>query len=120
MARDDKGDGCFVSAKSVPSSFEVEVVEAESILWALELALDQDMTHIWVDSDCKLLITKLQQHDRPREELGNIIGRILVVARSFACCYWSFHRRETNRGAHMMASIRPFSFIFSSLVSAFP
>ena len=111
---------CFAASKFVRSSDNDEVVEAESILWALELAADPDLTYICVESDCLTLVSKLKKNISIRGELGIILNRIYNLSRLFVCCQWSFTRWEANQVAHYLAGLRPSLTLFSVVISSFP
>lgn len=114
LARNADGDTLLIASKKIKKCNKVEVAEAEGFLWALELALEQGWPKIWMESDCKNLIYKLQKDRVIRGELAGIIKKIRVLSSMFAECRWSNVRRQENAAADFLANIRPQSCIIST------
>lgn len=105
----------FFAGKGTSDSTDIEVLEAESVIWALEICIDRGFPRVWLESDCLSLILKLQKGANPRGDIGCLLRKIRVLASSFEECRWSHIRRKANSAANFLANIRPsISFIHVS------
>lgn len=115
LVRNSQGNVALFAARRVKNHKEVEVVEAEAIIWALEVCLERGFGHVWVECNCLALIYKLQRRCVIKGELGNLTNRIVYLSSLFHECRWSHVRRNANRAADFLAKIKPsISFIHNS------
>lgn len=71
-------DGLFAS-KRVGEHDDVEIVEAEGVLWGLQLCRDGGFHKIQVEIDCLPLMTKLKQGSFLIGELGFLLMVITAL-----------------------------------------
>lgn len=103
IARNNNGGVVFCAAKCVQSTSDIEVAEAEGIVWALELCLNDGFPCIWVDSDSLGVITKLKKRGELKGKLGVLLRKIEVLSSRFLECRWSYIRRQANLAADFLA-----------------
>ena len=106
-------------AKRLQSTPNAQLGEFESVLWALREAEKLELTHIVVESDCLSIIKILTEKTVVKGELGAILEGINNVLGSFSDCRWSAVKREANKAAHLMASLRPLN-VFTCFSFQFP
>ncbi|KAL8167727.1 LOW QUALITY PROTEIN: hypothetical protein V2J09_009226 [Rumex salicifolius] len=57
-----KGEVCGIGfIARVQTTVEVEFVEAEALLWEMEVSIEQQVTHVIFESDCSSLVSKLRK-----------------------------------------------------------
>lgn len=72
IANNERGETVFFVARSVAAHIDVEVIEAKSLVWGLEISLDRGFDNIWMESDCLPLIKKLLNGRPCKDELGSL------------------------------------------------
>lgn len=118
VGRDERGDFLFAGHKFIAFTAEVELAEAEAILWALRFADERGLKRIHSETDCLGVVDKLSKGDSGKGPLSSLIAFMKTFASNFDCIKWSFIRRDGNKVAHSLANIRPFaSSLFFSLSS---
>lgn len=91
LGRDTDGAVLFIASKCVQPSSNVEIVDAEGIIWALEICVEGGLPKVWVDCDCHTLIMKLQEDSIIKGELGSLLHKIKTLAAQFLVCQVEFH-----------------------------
>ncbi|XVE91766.1 hypothetical protein REPUB_Repub01dG0039800 [Reevesia pubescens] len=76
--------------------------EVEAILWGMEIAVEQGVRDIIVDSDCLLAIKEIAKGTLFSWMGGNLILNILSL--EFNSCSFSHVKRDCNKLAHDLAN----------------
>jgi ribonuclease HI len=111
VARDSGGTFCLAWTKHTKVSDPL-CVEATAILWAIQLAKLENLTHIVVESDSKICIDSIKGH--PEEVNWNVaafISDVIALASDFITCCISWVKRDTNGTTHELAR---FAFLLNS------
>ena len=80
--------------------------EAAAILWAIQLAKLENLTHIVVESDSKICINSIKGH--PEEVNWNVsafLSVVIALASDFISCCFSWVKRDTNGTTHELARL---------------
>lgn len=101
--RSNEGEVEWAACKQQRGKFAAELEEAKALLFGLQKALERGYQRIVMESDCQGLVQMLKTRKVPKSCLEFFVSQILVLARSFISCCWSFIRREGNRVAHSLA-----------------
>ena len=103
VARDWRGKVVFACSKRVNTTFPLQV-EAEAIIWALNLAANLDVDSISIESDSKSCIDALRcpNQDVPWR-IKTICSDVLALKLNFTNCRFSWVAREANVVAHVLA-----------------
>lgn len=112
IARNDAREFAFAAAQKTKPCLDPEVVEAEAVVWALEVCSEKGVRRVCFESDCLTLISKIKSQAQSRGAIGNLLKRILLLSTSFTDCRWSHVRRPGNRAADFLLKIRHFSPLF--------
>lgn len=81
IARDKTGKVLFVGVKRVQGGAEPIISEAEAILWAMEFVRELEFSHVIIESDSLVLITKLRKKAVETGVLGTLVGHIIQAMR---------------------------------------
>lgn len=86
-------------------SEDPKIVEAEGVIWAMEMCIVRGYPNVCFDSDCLALIKKLQGVSQPRGELDFMVCKIRNLEALLCECQWSFVRRHANSATDLLANI---------------
>ena len=103
VARDDRGNIVKYWSKTIPPN-EPVVAEANVILWAIQIAKEEDFKDIIVERDAKIYFDVLKGN--VRESLWSILSLcrdIKFIGQSFSSCMFNWVFREANSIAHSLA-----------------
>jgi ribonuclease HI len=103
VARNDKGEvlGIWAKADCVE---EHEVAEAKAVLWALQMAMEEDYSRVIVEGDAKGIMDPLQQPLNPVNwTISSILGDVHSIAAYFLNCNSQWIRRGGNNFALTIA-----------------
>ena len=103
VASDWRGEVVFAFSKRVNTTLPLQV-EAEAIIWALNLAANLDVDSISIESDSKSCIDALRcpNQDVPWR-IKTICSDVLALKLNFTNCRFSWVAREANVAAHVLA-----------------
>ena len=120
IARDWDGKFCFLGAKRVQQSGVVEILEAEALCWAMQMSVENEVTHACFESDCLSLVTNVRSGRQEKGVLGILLKRIQAWGSQLECSEVVYSRRQANRVAHALAHLKPSVALFSCLDFAIP
>lgn len=106
VARDEFGVALFLGTKRISSGDDVEVAEAEAMLWALQCAADCGVCSVIAESDSLSLISKLRRNVSWMGPLGWFLREIRAMQRRFVSCKWSHVRKSGNCPAHLLVGLK--------------
>lgn len=75
-------------------------VHALCDIFGMQVARDNNISKLIVETDCHQVFSLLHKKDVPRSPLGLVILEILCLASVFSFCSWSFVLRQGNNVAH--------------------
>ena len=102
VARDTKGE--ILKAWTTDHQLcEPGQAEAETILWALKLALTEKFNKIIVVGDAKACFDFLNTGTSTCWTVCNVLYNALEIGKSFQSCTFGWVRREANGVAHAIA-----------------
>ncbi|KAL4310577.1 hypothetical protein GQ457_01G015360 [Hibiscus cannabinus] len=104
VIRDGNGDilGACVRIQNYSSSpFSAE---AWAVVHGLQFASSLGCQSIILESDCRMVIQKLQSEDDDYSELRPFIWDAKILSRHFLLCGFNFVPRSGNKAAHAMAA----------------
>ena len=105
VARDDKGIVSKAWSKTHHSSLPI-VAEANAILWAAQLAIQERWSHIIIEGDAKRCFNPLSSEDViPDWSIDNLVCSILNLKVDFVHCCFRWVKRESNSAAHVTAKL---------------
>jgi ribonuclease HI len=105
LARDSGGTFCLAWTKHTKVSDPL-CAEVAAILWAIQLAKLENLTHIVVESDSKICIDSIKGH--PEEVNWNVsafLSVVITLASDFISCCFSWVKRDTNGTTHELARL---------------
>ena len=118
IARNEAGVVIKIWIKIIPKSSPLRV-EAEAILWALQLAKGEQWRYICVESDSKLSIDAiLDRSGCPLWPISTLVFDICLFAKSFLSCSLLWVCRSGNAIAHEVAKYALVSFVSFNFVSS--
>ncbi|KAL2943019.1 hypothetical protein RDABS01_031367 [Bienertia sinuspersici] len=105
ILRDSQGNVVRAACTQLKQSFEVNIVEAKSLILGLHLASHSDVERVQVESDCKQVIDMINNN---------------VIVRSYMEIFVKEILEEANNAAHVLAHIRPMSYSTRIWVEDYP
>ncbi|CAN0917580.1 hypothetical protein LINGRAHAP2_LOCUS30379 [Linum grandiflorum] len=105
--QDWNGEFVFVVASTEATRWPIRVAEGRAILFGLRIAIEQGLTPLIVESDCKSLVDLLSNNIVRRTELGIICADIFEQKEFCDVREWSFTSRDANNVAHQLAHLFP-------------
>mgnify|MGYP004712445161 CR=1 FL=1 len=79
------------------------VEEACAIRKALTVAMQEGWVNIEVQSNCKIVVSKILDEDIRDAKIGTLVEDIKLLKNNFRNCSFSFIRREGNVASHSLA-----------------
>ena len=105
VARDDKGTVSKACSKTHHPCPPI-VAEANAILWAAQLAIQEQWLHIIIEGDAKRCIDSLFVEDvLPDWSIANLVCSILNLKVGFVQCCFHWVKRVSNSAAHVTAKL---------------
>ena len=92
------------------------VVEANAILWAAQLTIQEGWSHIIIEGDAKRCFDPLSVEDViPEWSIANLVYSILNLKVDFVQCFFRWVKEESNSATHVTTklSLTSESFCFS-------
>jgi hypothetical protein len=112
VARNDKGEILKIWAKA-DCIEDPGVAETKAILFAFQMALEEDYHQALVEGDAKVVIdTLLKPSSQGDWTISTIVGDIRHLARCFLNCNFAWTRRDGNNLAHSVAKFTSSSSYF--------
>ena len=100
VARDDRGNIMKYWSKAIPLN-EPVVAEANAILWAIQIAKEEDFKDIIVEGDAKFCFDVLNSNVvESLWSISSLCKDIKFLGQSFSSCLFSWVFREANSVAH--------------------
>ncbi|KAL8161428.1 hypothetical protein V2J09_012917 [Rumex salicifolius] len=114
IIRDEWGNGLLLRFRVSRELDEIDLLEAEAILWGLRSCIEKGCRKIEVESDSLAVISKLRKEKPWKGAFGWLLAEILKT--EIVC---SHVRRTGNGVAHFLADLRPQSVVCSFFLSSF-
>ncbi|KAK1392383.1 hypothetical protein POM88_011439 [Heracleum sosnowskyi] len=108
IARNHKGRVLFAATRRERAWWSPEIAEAKALILAINLEKRHGLQEIILESDCKQLVSRLNQSITHLSDLDSVLCDILSLCSVFMSLSWSHVRREGNSVAHHLAKLFPF------------
>ncbi|XP_010678557.1 uncharacterized protein LOC104894089 [Beta vulgaris subsp. vulgaris] len=108
VARDCDGRVLFAASRRVRAHWPVEIAEGKALLMAVRLAKRFGYDNVVLESDSKVLISRLSKAMVYFSDLDAVLEDILMSSSCFNSLFWSHVKRDGNVVAHHLAKIVPF------------
>ncbi|XP_071901099.1 uncharacterized protein [Coffea arabica] len=103
VARKEDGAVARVWARGAGREGNPTLEEALAIREAIIKAKHRGWNKVEIQSDCKLMVDKLNDRNAENPITGTILADNLLLSQGFEKCYFSFVRREGNCVSHKLA-----------------
>lgn len=119
VARNEYGETCFVGAKRIQGGLSDIVAEAEALLWGLQCAVELELSHVEMESDCLQLIQQIKGDKMELGVMGVLVNKILMLSKGIVVS-WNHVRRSGNEAAHWLSRLKPSCDYFDFICVDFP
>ncbi|XP_074314099.1 uncharacterized protein LOC141649305 [Silene latifolia] len=109
VCRDVRGEVNWLVVDQRRWDMEPKEAEAEALLLGVKEAARRSIRDIIMKSDCQVLIKALRTREHGRSDYYLILDDILFACNSFNSVQWSFVGRESNKVAHEIARLAPWT-----------
>ncbi|KAL2899917.1 hypothetical protein RDABS01_024999 [Bienertia sinuspersici] len=120
ILRDSQGNVVRAACTQLKQSFEVNIIEAKSLILGLHLASHSGVERVQVESDCKQVISMINNNVIVGSYMAIFVKEILELAKQFQSVSFIYVYREANKAAHVLAHIRPMSYSTRIWVEDYP
>ncbi|XP_074265713.1 uncharacterized protein LOC141588158 [Silene latifolia] len=109
VCRDDEGRVMWGVTVQKEEVRERAMLKAEAVLMGLHEAKNMELMKVVIESDCLTMIEDLRKRKRGRSDLCLIYDDIYSLCTHFNTVEFIYVRRSSNRVAHELAHVRPWS-----------
>ncbi|KAL8521476.1 hypothetical protein ACS0TY_011841 [Phlomoides rotata] len=104
LLRDFSGQVMWCFAERCPLDLDVDMAEATTVFRGLQIAKEQGVEDVLVESDSQILILAITKSRLDLSYFGRLVRRIVVLSKSFNSASFFWIRRTGNMAAHGLAS----------------
>lgn len=103
ILRDTRSNCVMTASIREGDAFNPMAVKAKTILRGLQLCMHLGLSHLIIESDCKIVVDSILQREDSMSEIGNLIYDIKEWMGNFQDCKIQFIHQHCNRAAHTLA-----------------